>query len=188
MPELLNERAIHLARQVVADAIFRAQLNIQSLDPIVGQVVAAKLGDLAAVDFRADQLVEVGVGVVGPFRRGGEPQPERGDRAGGRQAVGRAGKVVAFVKDDEPKAVSQPLHVQIGRVVGRHRDRLDVVEPPPRSPISTLKLRQSSSYHWFKRSIVGVTIRVGRPARSIAMLARCVLPVPVGSTTTPRPP
>ena len=131
---VLDERAINLARLVVADAIFRAQVHIQSLDVIVGQIVAAKLGDLAAVDDRADQLVEVGVSVIGAFRRGGEPEPEGGDGAGRRQAVGRAGKVVAFVKDDEPESVAEPLHVQIGRVVGCHRDRLDVVVAAAQEP------------------------------------------------------
>ena len=67
------------------------------------------------------------MGVVGPFGRGGQPQAERGDGAGGRQAVGRAGQVVAFVEDDESKPVAQAVHVQIGRVVGRHGERLDVV-------------------------------------------------------------
>ncbi len=36
--------------------------------------------------------------------------------------------------------------------------------------------------------MVGVMISVGRSARSMAMFARWVLPVPVGSTTTPRLP
>ena len=72
--------------------------------------------------------------VVGAFGRGGEPQAEGGDGAGRRQAVGGAGKVVAFVEDDESEAVSQPLHVQIGRVVGGHRDRLDVVIAAAQEP------------------------------------------------------
>ena len=45
----------------------------------------------------------------------------------GGQAVGRAGQVVALVEDDEAEPVAQPLHVQVGRVVGRHGERLDVV-------------------------------------------------------------
>ena len=47
---VFDERAVNLARLVVADAIFGTQVNIQSLDVIVGEIVAAKLGDLAPVD------------------------------------------------------------------------------------------------------------------------------------------
>ena len=74
----MHKRAIDFTRQVVAEAIFGAQLNVQSLDAIVGQVVAAKLGDLAAIADRSDQRVEMGVGklsarsgvAVSPSRNG----------------------------------------------------------------------------------------------------------------------
>ena len=102
--------------------------------PVFGQVVAAELGDLAAVDDRADQLVQVRMRVIGAFRGRRQPQAERGDGAGRRQAVGRAGQVVAFVEDDEPKPVAQAVHVEIGRVVGRHGQRLDVVVSAAEQP------------------------------------------------------
>ena len=37
--------------------------------------------------------------------------------ANGGEAVGGAGQVVAFVKDDESEAVAQPVHVEVSRVV-----------------------------------------------------------------------
>ena len=48
-------------------------------------------------------------------------------RADGRLAVGRAGQVVALVEDDQAEPVAEPLHVHVGRVVGRDGQRLDVV-------------------------------------------------------------
>ena len=48
----------------------------ESLDCIAVQDTLRALGDLAAVDDRADELVEVRVRVIGAFGRGGEPEEE----------------------------------------------------------------------------------------------------------------
>ena len=79
--------------------------------------------------------------------------------------------------------------MEISRVVGRDREVLDENSPAPTAPIATPgKLAARTAYHWWRRSIVGVTTRALRAASWIASTATNVLPAPVGSTTTPRRP
>jgi len=54
------------------------------------------------------------MGIVGPFGSRGEAKPERGDRADGRPAEGRAGQVMALIENDQPELVAQPIHVHVG--------------------------------------------------------------------------
>ena len=92
---LLHEAAIELAGLLVAEPLLLGQSSTyRVIDPVLGQELAAELGDLAAVDDRADELVEVRVRVVGAFGRGGQaragtgrsrrwPPGRRSGRAGG---------------------------------------------------------------------------------------------------------
>ena len=67
------------------------------------------------------------MGVVGALGGRRQAEPERGQGEHGRLAVGRAGQVVALVEDDQAEPVAEPAHVQVGRVVSRDGQGLDVV-------------------------------------------------------------
>ena len=127
--------------------------------------------------------------VVGALGGGGQAEPERGDRADrppGRRS-GRAGGGTRRRRSGRTCCPAGPCSGRPSRrsspsAAGCRSSRRRAGRPRWRSS------GVSSSYHWFIRSIVGVMTRVGRSACSMARLARCVLPVPVGRTTTPRPP
>ena len=83
--------------------------------------------DLAAIDDGADQ-VRIGLlHAVGAFRRGGQSQAEWRQAADRGHRVRRAGQVVALVEDEQAEAIAPAFHMDVRRVVGGHRERLDVV-------------------------------------------------------------
>ncbi len=60
--------------------------------------------------------------------------------------------------------------------------------PPPSIPTGTPRCRDSTPCHCAIRSSVGTTTKVGRFTWAMASTASSVLPAPVGSSTSPRPP
>ena len=165
------------------------QLDADPHRLVVGQVGARQLDDVLAVDRGAHQGLQLGLAAVGALGGGGQPQPEGRQAQPRRQRVGGAGQVVALVEHQQAEAAAQVLHVQVGRVVGGDGDRLRRRirrRPPGRCGRRTWP--RSPSCHCRTRSSVGVTTRVLRWRSSIASWATRVLPAPVGSTTTPRPP
>ncbi len=125
-----QEVAVDAARLFVRQSVLGAQLDNQADGLVRRQVVARQVDDVLAVDHRSAQLGQVGVAAVGAFGRGGQPQAEGGHRRPRRQRIGRSGQVMALVEDQEPEAVAQVLHVQVGRVVRRDGQRLDRVFAP----------------------------------------------------------
>ena len=121
--------------RLVAVPLLVGQVDEQRLDPVIGQELPAELGDLAAIDDRADQVVEPLVGVVGALGGGGQARAGTGRSTPSAAAptVG-LGQVVALVEDEQAELVPEPVDVLIGRVVGRDRQRLDVVVAAAEQP------------------------------------------------------
>ena len=177
-----------LARRLVLEPLLVGQVDVEGLDPVVGQELAAELGDLAAVDDRADQVVEPRSGRcrrvrgsrsgrAGTARSHRWPPGRRSGRAGGgtrRRRSGRTGCPAAPCSD-RPSRRSSPSAAgcrSSRRRAGRPRWRSSAQLVVPL--VHQVDRRRDDQ---------------GRPrsAFSIARLARCVLPVPVGRTTTPVP-
>ncbi len=79
-----------------------------------------ELGDVLAIDDGPDGVLRRAQ--VGALGRGGQAQAERRQSEPRRQPVGGARQVVALVEDDQPKAIAEPVHVQVRRVVRGHRE------------------------------------------------------------------
>src|SRR5262249_18831496 len=75
----------------------------------------------------ANELIEMGVGAVGPIGGGRQPQAEWSDGAGRGQTISGTGQMMALIEDDQSEAASETVHIQVGRVVSGYRQRLDVV-------------------------------------------------------------
>ena len=127
MPLLLDEAAVDRALGVVLGALVGRELDLDALGLVLGEELAGQLGDVPAVDDRADQLVELGLAAVGALGRGGQAEAERRERAARGERVRGARQVVALVEDDQAEAGAEVLHVEVGGVVGGDGERLDVV-------------------------------------------------------------
>src|SRR5207302_6162703 len=83
--------------------------------------------DLAPVDDGADQLGVERLLPVGSLRRGGQAEPKGGQAADGGSLVTGPGQMMALVEDQQTEAVSPAFEVQVGGIVGGHRERLKFV-------------------------------------------------------------
>src|SRR5207302_10355506 len=86
---------------------------------------AGEIFGRAAVDLRADELLEGMVLLVGALGRGGESQPQRCVRALGDLPVGWSRQMVALIEDEQAEALQQ-FGVQLGGLVGDNGDRADL--------------------------------------------------------------
>ena len=55
----MKKGSVFFPRSLVAEPFIVGQMNEEGGDPVLGQVLPAKLGNLPAVDDWADELIEV---------------------------------------------------------------------------------------------------------------------------------
>jgi hypothetical protein len=125
---------------VIVGALGRPERHLEAHHLVLGEVVARQLGDLFAVDHRADQGHQRVFSAVGALERGGQAELKGRHRAAGGGEGDRRGQVVDLVPHDEAEAVAVAADVQGHRVVGRdgHRPQL-VLAPAEQADLEAIK-------------------------------------------------
>ncbi|KAK4045253.1 hypothetical protein OUZ56_032662, partial [Daphnia magna] len=173
---------------LVGLAFVGGEVEKTAINVVVSEKFSADIDDIFPVHNGANEVDEGRFAAVGPFWRRRQSEAKRREAGGRRVAVGFARQVVDLVEDDESKAIAEMIHVQIGRIIGRNRDRFDAMVAAADDADRPPKRASRRSCHWRTRSRVGATTSVERGRSAIAIVARWVFPAPVGSTTTPRRP
>ena len=125
-----QEVEILLAGKVVLAAFFRAEGHFQGNHLIRRQGFALEGMNIRLVAELAHQAVEHLLLAIGPLRGGGEAEAEGGNAADGGILILLPGQVMAFVEHQKAEAVALAGNMQEGGVVGRHRQRRDLLVAP----------------------------------------------------------
>ena len=105
----------------------RSQAHGDPLRFVVGQILAGKLHDIPSIDLRADEIHQLAFTTVGALDGSRQTKPEGSEASLRGKGVRLTWQVVALIEDHQPKTVAEMVHVEVGRVVRRHRQLLDGV-------------------------------------------------------------
>ena len=94
---------------------------------IIRQEVASQLLDLAAVNDRANQTRQQIFLPVRAFWCGGQAEAIGGKAPNRRLHIRGAGQMMALIKNQQTEAIAETFEVDVGRMVGCHRQRLHLV-------------------------------------------------------------